>query len=85
MALKDDEYRAVVQKVVLLGKHGPYVVTKCEKLGSVTFALEWEVWQEKDLPSQGTFVVLTDLRKKPAGWRAGSARYYRPSDVGSTS
>lgn len=75
------EIRAIVQKVVTEGEHGPYAVaTSKEVEGSVTFSLESSVWQEPDLPESGTEVVLSELRKKRAGWRAMSARFFKPSD-----
>jgi len=53
---------AVVQKIVVEGPHGPYVVAT----------------------SDDTVVVLSDLRKKRAGWRAMSGRFFRPSDQASS-
>lgn len=75
-----DTVQAIVQKIVRDGKHGPYAVAKSEELGSVTFSLGEDVWSEKDMPEPGTFVLLSDLRKKRAGWRANSGRYVKPSD-----
>ena len=52
--------------------------------GYVTFSLhsDHKVWKEKDIPVEGTAVVLEDLRVKPnsGGWRAMNARYARPED-----
>jgi hypothetical protein len=79
--MAERSYRLIVQKVVNNGKHGAYAVARHEKLGSVTFSLEKEVWQEKRFPSQGSEVVLSDLERKRAGWRAMSARFLRPEDV----
>lgn len=76
----NDNCQAIVQKIIHNGKHGPYAVAKSEELGSVTFSLGEDVWREKDLPEPGTFVLLSDLRKKRAGWRANSGRYVKPSD-----
>ena len=73
--------RWVVQKVVKDGQHGPYAVAKDERLGSVTFSLTSDVWQEKRLPEAGSVVVLEDFQKKRAGWRAMSARFLRPDDI----
>ena len=69
----------IVQRTVD-GKHGPYAVASSESLGNVTFSLDPTVWLEKDPPERGEEVVLSDLRKKRAGWRAHSARFLRPSD-----
>jgi hypothetical protein len=75
------DYEAVVEKVVKDGKHGAYAVARCEALSfSITFSLSSPVWDEKDKPEEGTFVSLSDIRKKRAGWRAMSARYVRPTD-----
>jgi hypothetical protein len=74
----------VVQKVVRNGQHGPYAVAKDERLGSVTFSLTPDVWQEKRLPETGSEVVLEDFQKKRAGWRAMFARFLRPEDIGNS-
>lgn len=73
-------YVAVVQDIISAGKHGPYAVTKCEDVGSVTFSLNEETWKEKECPKPGTVVVLSRLIKKRAGWRANSARLFKPAD-----
>jgi len=75
----DENYQAVVQKVIKNGNHGPYAVALCE-VGTVTFSLEKDVWQEDKFPEPGTFVLLADFQKKRAGWRAKSGRFVRPSD-----
>jgi hypothetical protein len=73
-------YKAVVEKVVH-GRHGQYAVATCEAFeGSVTFGLTSPVWNETDHPEPGTFVILTDIRKKRAGWRANSGRFFQPAD-----
>lgn len=78
---ENQTYRAVVEKVVKTGRHGPYVVTKVKDLeGSVTFALKESTWTETDEPEPGMEVILSRLRKKQAGWRALSARYVNPTD-----
>lgn len=75
------EIKAVVQKVVSEGKHGPFAVATSETVeGSITFSLNKSVWHESDLPKEGTMVMLSGLRKKRAGWRAMSGRFYQPSD-----
>lgn len=78
---RDGPFEAVVQEVVQ-GKHGPYAVALVDMAGikRATFALKSPVWEEGVLPEPGTVVVLNDFRKKRAGWRAESARFYRPSD-----
>ena len=75
----DQGYKAVVEKI-LDGKHEPYAVASCNELGSITFSLNPKVWEEKDMPELGMYVMLSDVRKKRAGWRAYSARFMRPCD-----
>ncbi len=77
-----EEYEAVVDKIIPEGRHGPYCVSRCEKLDNivVTFSLKLPVWPEKTWPEPGTYVVLSEIRKKRAGWRAESARFMRPED-----
>lgn len=76
-----DTVKAVVQKVIAQGPHGPYTVATTETLeGSVTFSLEPTVWQEEDWPEAGNVVLLSKIRRKRAGWRAKAGRYYLPSD-----
>lgn len=81
---EETDYRAIVEKVIRSGPHGPYAVARSEQLGresgSVTFSLDPTVWHEDDWPEPGTHVVLSDIRKKRAGWRAASGRYLKPSD-----
>lgn len=75
------EYRAIVEKVYDQGPHGAYVVASSEELeGSVTFSLDRKVWQEEDRPETGTFVMLSKLFRKRAGWRASCGRFVNPSD-----
>lgn len=78
---RDGPFKAVVQEVVQ-GKHGWYAVASLEgaAIKTATFSLEPPVWNESDHPQQGIVVILDDFRKKRAGWRAESARFYRPSD-----
>lgn len=77
----DDTVTAVVQKVILNGKHGPYAIATSEfVVESITFSLEPEVWTEKRVPSRGVVVVLSELVKKRAGWRAMRGRFLKPSD-----
>jgi hypothetical protein len=73
------EYRAMVEKIILDGKHGPYAVASVEGLGSVTFSLVLPVWEE-EVPEPGEYVVLSRVRKKPSGWRAHCGRFLQPSD-----
>ena len=76
-------YKAVVEKVVS-GKHGPYVVTRNEELGVVTFALDTKIWSEEHQPEPGDRVILSrivsHLTNKRAVWRAKKARAENPSD-----
>jgi hypothetical protein len=73
-------YKAIVEKIIYDGKHGPYAVARAEKIGTVTFSLDRNVWFEKDFPEPGTYVFLAELRKKRAGWRAYYGRFIEPSD-----
>lgn len=81
-----EEYTAVVQSVIPRrepeGKHerGPYVVTKCDKFDTVTFSLDEVTWKEKRSPRPGDVVVLSQITKKRAGWRADSARFFSLAD-----
>ena len=76
-----DAIKAVVQKVIREGKHGPFVVATSDQLkGSVTFSLEPTVWKESDQPEEGMFIFLGNIRQKRAGWRAKLARFWKPSD-----
>lgn len=73
--------KAIIQKVIPDGKHGPFAVATADQLdGSVTFSLEPTVWIEADWPEQGMVVVLGKLRQKRAGWRAKEGRFFKPSD-----
>jgi hypothetical protein len=73
--------KAVVQKVIREGKHGPFAVATSNQLeGSVTFSLEPTVWKEKEWPEEGMMVYLGELRQKRAGWRAKNGRFWKPSD-----
>ncbi len=73
--------RAVVERVIREGKHGPFVVATSDAItGSVTFSLEPTVWQDDEWPEEGAVVYLTKLRKKRAGWRAKQGRQWLLSD-----
>ena len=77
----NDTIRAVVQKVILNGRHGPYAIATSEDvIGSITFSLERAVWREERIPEHGIVVLLSDLQKKRAGWRAMVGRFLKPSD-----
>lgn len=74
-------YKAIVEKVIAKGHHGPYAVANSDQLaGSITFSLNKPVWQEEDWPEPGTYVALSALREKRAGWRAQQGRFWEPSD-----
>lgn len=76
-----DTIKAVVQKVIREGKHGPFAVATSDQLeGSVTFSLEPTVWKEREWPEEGVMVFLGELRQKRAGWRAKTGRFWKPSD-----
>ncbi len=73
-------HRAIVGNIVD-GRHGPYAVATAEGIkGSVTFSLDPSVWKGKKKLELGTEVMLYELTKKRAGWRAGRVRFYEPSD-----
>ena len=78
--MDDKCYIAVVEKTIRDGKHGPYAVASSDDIGTITFSLEPPVWEEKDWPEGGTMVVLSEIRKKRAGWRANRGRFLQPSD-----
>jgi hypothetical protein len=78
---------AVVEMIDPNGKHGPYFEARpkdlkiLKRLGRITASLEdKKVWLEVDWPEEGLEVLLWDLRKKKAGWRAYKARFLRPED-----
>jgi hypothetical protein len=73
-------HRAIVEKIIPDGAHGPYAVAFSEELGSVTFSLDPGIWLEQEWPERGTYVILSCIRKKRAGWRAHSGRFLTPSD-----
>ena len=73
-------YQAIVGKIIPHGRHGPYAVAHCDELSSVTFSLNLPVWQEGEWPEAGTYVLLSQIRKKRAGWLAKSGRFLRPFD-----
>lgn len=79
------EIVGILNKVVEEGQHGPYAVVtpkpeyQDKVSGTVTFSMA--VWKESENPEGGVWVVLGDLQRKEAGWRAGRARLYRPEDA----
>ena len=77
---QDRVLTAIVQKICPRGRHGPYAVAACEEIEAlITFALSDDVWHEKRLPEKGDVVLLSDVRRRPAGWRAHEGRFLRPS------
>ena len=78
--MDNKSYNAVVHAIFLNGKHGPYAVASHTELGDITFSLDQSVWEDVDWPEEGTIIVLSKLRKKRAGWRAYSGRFFQPSD-----
>lgn len=72
----------VVKSLVHNPKRGPpYAVANVEGIkGSFTFNITTGVWQEKNHPKVGVVVHLEKLEKRGSGWRAMSARLWRPSD-----
>ena len=77
---QNESYRAIVEKVITEGRHGPYAVARSDQIGSITFSLDRKVWQEEEWPDTGTCVILMRVRQKRAGWRAEFGRYVIPSD-----
>lgn len=73
-------YNGIVQKIFPQGSHGPYAKASSD-IGTITFSLLPKVWKESRPPEEGEFVVLSEVTMKRAGWRAGSGRFYGPSDV----
>lgn len=66
-----DNIKAVVQKVIRDGKHGPFVVATSDQLeGSVTLSFKPTVWEEKEWPEEGMIILLGKLIQKRAEWRA---------------
>ena len=74
------EYIGPVEKVVASGRHGSYAIIRDKVLGCITFSLSAPVWNEPEQPEEGTFVVLSQVRKRRAGWRAMRGRFMIPSD-----
>ncbi len=66
--------RAVVEKVIPKGRHGPYAVARNDGVGSITFSLSDPVWTEDDNPESGEVVLLSNLREMQKGWRATKAQ-----------
>ncbi len=75
-----ESYYAIVDSLDPKGKHGPYAIAKSESLGPISFSLKPSVWSENKWPELGTYVVLSGLTRKRAGWRAEQGRFLRPSD-----
>lgn len=78
--MKNDDYVAIVEKIIPEGPHGPYAVARSDEIGTITFSLTPESWKEDEWPEEGTYIVLSKVRKKRAGWRATLGRYLKPSD-----
>ena len=76
----EKSYQAIVEKIIRNGRHGPYAVAHSKELDSITFSLDRLVWQEDDWPEPGMYVMLTQVRRKRAGWRANRGRFVIPSD-----
>jgi len=82
---KDMLVEAIVKRTIQ-GRHGRFTVTSAKGFtGSVTFSLENGAWQEKEDPEPGTYVVLSDIRKrrikgKRVQWQAHKARFFRIED-----
>jgi len=83
MSNNEQSYEAMVEKVMPKGPHGPYGIARSEGIeGSITFSLNQPVWQNgNEKPDPGTYVFLSGIYKKRAGWRASHARLVTPEDV----
>lgn len=72
---------AIVHSLHPDGKHGPYATAISQSLKTkITFSLQNNVWIENVWPEPGTYVVLSGLTKKRAGWRAQLGRFLKPDD-----
>lgn len=50
--------------------------------GSITIdTADPNVWQGERPPRRGEYLVVEDVREKPAGWNAHKARYFRADDL----
>lgn len=76
----NENLKAVVRKVFLDGKNGPYAVAAADGIASITFSLQRKIWRSKDFPEVGDMVHLSNFRDAPKGWRAMTARFWQPSD-----
>jgi hypothetical protein len=77
----DEKYLAVVRDIIENGQYGAYgVAVSAQIRGTITFSLSPEVWQNKVKPQPGFEILVWDIVKKPAGWRALQARLFKPSD-----
>jgi hypothetical protein len=75
-----DTIKAVVG-TIRKGHKGSFAIATAEGIeGSVTFSLKKGVWKEKGHPKKGDSIFLSDLRQTNSGWRALSARFWKPSD-----
>ena len=78
--MDNKSYTAIVQKAFASGPHGPFAKASSEDLGTITFSFGPSVWKESRLPEEGDIVVLSEVRRKRAGWRAENGRFFKPSD-----
>lgn len=81
--IKEDPPRKALVKAIKEGHRGPYFEAECKiekEIMMVTVSLNRDVWQEKAWPEGGMEVIISDIRKKRAGWRAFKARFYRLYD-----
>lgn len=83
------KYRAMVEKIIASGKHGPYAVARSDELGVVTFSLDPKVWREKHQPEPGDCVelsqVISHATKGRTMWRAKQAWAVSPQTSNSNS
>lgn len=81
---EDPSVTAIVQSVFINGRHGPYAVATCKDndplKDPITFSLNGNVWGEDRFPEKGEYVVLNQLTKKSAGWRANKSRFFGLAD-----
>lgn len=79
--LVPDQIKGTVRRIIKNGRNGPYLVATSQDIaGSITVSLQRHIWRERRRPDVGVHLHLSDLQSTEAGWRAMSARFWRPSD-----
>lgn len=63
-------------------KAGQAFAKKGKLKGSITVdTTDPNVWPGTSPPKKGEYLVVEDVREKPAGWNAHKARYFRQEDL----